>query len=136
MKLSGSGGLQIQARKASGAYPVPKTAVRIKGAEEANRYVVYTAITDIDGNTPIISLPTPEISYSLSSGSPEAPYAVYDLEISAEGYYPKSIKNIAIFPNSVAIQPVNMIALTENDPYENYPRGNLSSAVRENPNLE
>ncbi len=136
MKLTGKGALQIQARKASGAYPVPGTSVRILGAEEANRYVVYTTVTDLDGNTPIISLPTPEIFYSLSSRAPETPYAIYDVEISADGYYPKTINNVAVFPNSVAIQPINMIALTESDPYQNYPRGNLSSAVRENPNLE
>ncbi len=136
MKLNGTGGIQIQTTVASGAYPLSGVSVRIRGAEEKNRYIAYTARTGINGNTPIITLPTPQLEYSLKYGAHEQPYASYDVEIDAEGYYSKTIRNVAVFPNTVAIQPINMIALSENMPYENYPIGNLNATVRENSNLE
>ena len=136
MTLAYTGGLQIQARKANGAYPVGGTSVRIVGAEEANRFVAYSVTTDEDGSSPTVILPAPDPIYSLSSGAAQAPYAIYDVQISKDGYYPKLISSVAIFPNTVAILPVNMIPLSEHEPLESYPRGNLSATVRENEYLE
>ena len=136
MTLTYTGGLQIQARKANSAYPVGGTSVRILGAEEANRFVAYSVMTDDDGSSPTVILPAPDPTYSLSSGAPESPYAIYDVQISKEGYYPKLISSVAIFPDTVAILPVNMIPLSEHTPLESYPRGNLTATVRENENLE
>ena len=136
MNLTGIGGLQINARKASGAYPVSNVNVRIIGAEEANKFTAFSVFTNRDGNTPVVSLPAPDRSLSLTSGAAEVPYSVYDVEITAEGFYPKVIKNVAVFDEVIAILPINMIPLSEREQLETYPRGNLTATVKENANLE
>ena len=135
MNLTDSGGLLIHATKASGALPVPNSIVRIRGAEEKNRFIVYSLVTDIDGNTAAVRLPAPSRIYSSESSPPESPYAIYDIEITAEGYYPKKIYSVAVFPGVTATQPINMIPLSENGDLSGYPRGNLNAVVRENKNL-
>ena len=77
------------------------------------------------------TLPSPARSYSLSPHALEMPYAVYDLEITADGFYTKRINNIAVFSGIEAIQEVNMIPIS---PLKDaiFPRGNLEATVREN----
>ncbi len=136
MQLTDSGGLVIHATKASGALPVPGTIVRIRGAEENNRFVVYSLITDNDGNTERISLPAPNKEYSLSPQQAEKPYSVYDIEVTADGFYPKRFYNVAVFPGITATQPINMIPLSESQSSSDYPRGNLDAIIKENEMLE
>lgn len=135
MNLTDRGGLIIQATKASGALPVPNSTVRIRGAEESNRFVVYSVITDIDGNTQAVTLPAPARIYSTESNPPQSPYSIYDIEITADGYYPKKIYSVAVFPGIIATQPINMIPLSENEDMTSFPRGNLNAIVKENEKL-
>ncbi len=93
----------------AGAYPVVRALVRIRGAEEENKEVVYSLFTDRDGLTERIRLPAPALALSMSPGQNEIPYATYDLEITADGYYPKRIYGINVFPKTDAIQVVSMI---------------------------
>ena len=46
--LNSYGQLEIRATKANGALPVKDAIVRIKGAEEENRFIVYSVLTDIE----------------------------------------------------------------------------------------
>ena len=135
MNLTDKGGLIVQATKASGALPVPNSIVRIRGAEESNRFVVFSVITDIDGNTKTVTLPAPAGVYSSESNPPQMPYSIYDVEITADGYYPKKIYSVAVFPGVVATQPINMIPLSENGDFTSYPRGNLNAVVRDHESL-
>lgn len=127
--LNSYGQLEIRATKANGALPVKDAIVRIKGAEEENRFIVYSVLTDIDGNTASISLPTPSASISKDAGGEDIGYSIYDIEISKDGYYPKVIRSVPIFPGIKSIQPINMIPLSEEDPMKDYPKGNLNTNV-------
>ena len=135
MQYNDSGSITIRVYTAGGALPIAETAVRIMGTDEENRFVEYSLLTDIDGLTKRIALPSPSRSFSLSPSAPETPYANYDIEIAADGYYTKKIKNVAIFSGVNSIQEVNMIPIS---PIENglYPRNNLDATVYENKNLE
>lgn len=135
MQYNESGTISIRVFTAGGALPIAETVVRITGIDEENRFVEYSILTDVDGLTNKIPLPTPARSFSLSPYSPEVPYANYDIEIVADGYYPKTIHNVAIFSGINAIQEVNMIpsGISQNPLY---PTNNLNTTVYENPNLE
>ena len=130
--LNSEGKLRIRAYTAGGALPVKNAMVKIRGAEEENRQVAYTLITDSDGLTPEITVPAPPIEYSLSPAPSEAPYSVYDVEISAPGYYTKRISGLTVFPGVNSIQLVNMIPISTNS---SYPRGNINTIIPENSNL-
>ena len=129
--LNSYGQLEIRATKADGALPVTGATVRIMGAEEDNRFVVFSLKTDIDGNTMAVTLPAPSAGLSQEPGSRERGYAIYDVEVNADGYYPKLVRSVPIFAGIKSIQPINMIPLSENNPETEYPNGNLSSYVNE-----
>lgn len=135
MNLDSYGGLQIRAYTASGALPIVGAVVRVKGAEEANSYIQYSLLTNNDGLTPLISVPTPSKEFSLSPGPAESPYSVYDVEILADGYYMKQIRNVPIFSETKAILPIEMIPLTYAEDGSINPQSNLNSTVYENDKL-
>lgn len=129
--LNSEGKLRIRAYTAGGALPVENALVKIRGAEEDNRLVAYTLVTDFDGLTPEVRLPAPSLEYSLSPDPLEAPYSVYDVEISAPGYYTKRISGLTVFPGVNSIQLVNMIPYS-GEGYEDYPRGNINMVIPDN----
>lgn len=129
-----SGTLRVRAYTASGALPVAGATVRVLGAMESNRLIAYTSITDIDGQTELFTLPAPSVSYSLSPNAAELPYSLYDLEISAPGYYTKRIRGLTVFPGINSVQLINMIPGSGNM-IEDYPRGNINYIIPENNDL-
>ena len=136
MDYTSYGTLNVRTSIASDALPLPKTVIRIFGADESNRYIEYSILTDIDGSTQRISLPAPEKIFSTTPFSAEVPYALYDIEASAEGYYTKRIKDVAIFSDTNTSQVINMIPLSISDGGSFYPKGNLDATVKENEFLE
>lgn len=129
------GTLTVRANTAGGALPVPGVVVRIYGAEEDNRFVAYSLLTDVDGTTGKVALPTPLKTYSLSPGAPESPYAIYNIEISAPGYFNKLVNSVSIFSGVDSILPITMIPVSMTD-VKDYPRNNLTATVTQNENLE
>ena len=131
MQYNENGTIKIIVYTAGGALPIQNSVVRITGADEENRFIEYALESDIDGITKTIILPSPAKAYSLSPDPQEVPYAVYDIEITADGYYTKRIKNVAVFSGTETLQEVNMIPRS---PLvnENYPRDNLDTTVYEN----
>ena len=132
MQYDDNGRLTVRTYTAGGALPVPKATVRITGTGEENRFIEYTLLTDVDGITETISLPTPSLIYSTSPNSAEIPYATYELELSADGYYTKRIHDVAIFSGTNSMQSVNMIPLPTRNSNTTFPRGNLDATVIEN----
>ncbi len=132
--LDSQGTLRIRAYTAGGALPVANAVVRIKGAEEANRLVSYSLLTDRNGTTEAINLPAPSLSFSLSPSPAEAPFALYDVEITADGYYSKRINGISVFSGVNSVQLANMIPSSTGA--EDYPRGNINTTIPENESLQ
>lgn len=129
--LDDFGTLTVRAVTANNALPVSGAVVRITGAEEQNRSVAHSELTNRDGTTRPISLPAPNKSFSLTPNPTETPYAIYDMEISAEGYYAKRMFALPVFAGINSLQIVNMIPRGDR-PIEDYPRGNINSATPEN----
>lgn len=128
--LNSSGTLRIRTYTAGGALPVSGAIVRIRGAEEGNQDISYSVITDRDGVTPKVTLPAPDVGYSLSPNPAESPFATYDVEITMQGYYPKRIFGLTVFSGVDSIQLVNMIP-GNGDYIDNYPRGSQNAIIPE-----
>ena len=137
MEYESYGNLVIHALTAGGALPVEGAVVQIRGADENDSFAVYSLLTDRDGMTVPLSLPAPSRIFSESQGAKERAYADYDVVITADGYYPKRIYNVAVFDGVSAILPINMIPKSNvyNDEVT-FPRGNLFTFISENEKLE
>ena len=136
MPFDKSGTLIINASSAGGALPTSDVVVRISGAVEENRDVQYSLITDVDGISERITLPAPSAKLSMRPGANEQSYALYDILISAPGYYTKRVYNVAVFDGQETVQPINMIPLDVHLNGVTYPRDNLFTTSRENELLE
>lgn len=107
--LDDYGSLSVRAYTAGGALPVANAVVRISGADEENRFVAYSLITDEDGVTRTIELPTYSRESSLTPDPETPPYATYDVEVFADGYVEKRISGVPIFAGVYSLQPVSLL---------------------------
>ena len=128
------GTLLVRAYTAGGALPVEGTIVRVIGADENNRTVSFSAVTDRDGDTENFILPAPSAAYSMSPSPTEIPYATYDLEVFKKGYFSKTIRGLTVFPGINSVQLINMIPGSGNM-VEDYPRGSINYIIPENTDL-
>ena len=77
------------------------TAKRIVTAFYAN------LITDRDGFTPIIALPTVDPALTLQPG-PIQPYVAYNIRVTADGFQPVEHHNVPVYGDNYVTQPVAM----------------------------
>ncbi len=104
------GNLKIEVYSGENALPLPETAIEI---QDKSGNVVEVVGTDINGQTMDIPLTTPEESLSMQP-SEQKPYAEYDIKVKNPDFKEVIIKNVQLFPNTTAIQEVNLNTLIEN----------------------
>ena len=126
------GALQIRAYRASEALPIQDAVVKIVGSGEYNSEIMISRLTDVDGLTDEMRLPTPSKSLSLAPSPPAVPYSVFDVEIVKEGYYPKKIFNVPIFAGVKASLPIEMIPIAYDESGSIIQIKNLNSVIYEN----
>ena len=135
MNYDGNGKIHIKTYTADEALPVSDTLIKIYGTDDYNKDIKYSLITDSNGITEEISLPAPAKNYSTSPGAKEAPYAVYNVELAKDGYYPKRIDNVPIFSDTTALLPIEMIPFSYDKEGLVIPNKNLNSIIYENDKL-
>lgn len=112
------GFLVVQVTTARGAIPLEGAQVDILTYEpldtppETPGKMIATLLTDRDGNTPTISLPSPPCS---NANSPDSgrPYALYQCNVRYDGYYDQTHVGIPVYEGITVIQPVVLIPLPE-----------------------
>ncbi len=102
-----TGSLEVFVTSSLGMIPVPGATVSISYSGDPDA-VVQTLTTDSSGQTEVVNLPSPPLSYSQEPGEGQ-PYSEYNIVITAPGYEPVSITGTEILPNVIALQPVQMI---------------------------
>ena len=122
------GNLTVRAYTAGGGLPVGGAKVRISGAEEENRNVTHTLITDKDGKTEAVALPAPLRANSLTPQKDGNISSRYDVEIEKEGYYLKRVFGAAVFAGVNSLLLINMIPISDGG-QSDYPRGNINSVI-------
>ncbi len=129
MENMGKGTLVVKTFTASEAIPVADSLVRISGAGEYNGEVHYTLLTDEDGVTEVVTLPTPLKSTSLTPDAIGAAFAIYDVTVSREGYYTKTVRGVTVFADVESVLTVAMIPFVSNGDGGSTPQGNLYTDI-------
>lgn len=116
----GTGYLILHVTTAGGAIPLEGAKINInRYAPEASSDpktrgdTVASPVSGIDGNTVRIPLSAPPRGLSESPGNP-APFSLYSVEATLDGYYSQSYAGIPIFDGVTSIQPIVLIPLPEN----------------------
>ena len=132
MDRSSVGSLIVRTFVAGDALPITESIVRISGAGEYNSDIKYTLITDEDGITRIVALPAPSSENSMSSDAVGPAFSLYDVTVSKDGYYSKTVRGVEVFENILSVLTVEMLPYTSYSDGGSYPRGNLNSDVSQN----
>lgn len=115
MNQNGYGTLRVRVTEANGTIPVEGAVVQVSEfPETSDGRLLYSMRTDRDGLTPAVTLPAPPAGESLTPGA-ALPYTTYHLSVIYDGYYPVEGIGIPIFEGITAVQPVNLVPLTEED---------------------
>ena len=110
----GTGYLIIKVSTARGAIPLEGASVNIRGATPENSDIIYSLVSNADGLTPKIALPTP-LRYLSESPGNIIPYALYNIDVFNDGYQDLSFTNVAVFDSITSLQPAVMIPLPYNE---------------------
>ncbi len=120
-EMTGTGYLVTRVTTALGAIPVEGATVTVRdGMSSINDRgaVIATLTTNKDGLTPKIKLPAPAVLNSTSPGS-FFPYASYNIDVLAEGYYRQFFNGVPIYEGITSIQPSMLVPIAQTK----YPNG-------------
>ena len=132
-----TGNLRVNVTSILGLLPVRGATVTISNSDTPAD-IIEQITTDESGQTPEISLPAPNLAYSMEPSEPR-PYTDYNIEITAPGFEPVRIVGSEILPDENSIQNVSMIPLAtaegqeedinipDHTLYGEYPPGSLTA---------
>ncbi len=102
---------------ARGALPVKGAKITVYKTIGGQKHIFYNLITDMSGQTPVISLPAPPKELSIAPESTVNPYSVYNADVIAEGFNDVLISNMPIFEGILSVQKVALVPeLNTNQP--------------------
>ncbi len=105
----GIGYLTVRVSTAGGAIPLEGASVNVRGADIDASDIIYSLSTNSDGLTPTVSLATPPRSASTSPQNSQPSYAVYNIDVYADGYIPAFFNNVPIFSGINSVQPAVLV---------------------------
>ncbi len=117
MENTVNGYLKVRVTRAGGTLPVEGAVVTI--AEYGNDMseddeILYSLRTDRGGLTETVSLPAPAFNTGNRPGNAQ-PFALYNINIAYDGFYPVELVGVPVFGGVVAVQPVDLMPLSEAD---------------------
>lgn len=92
--------------------PVSGAQVFISQSDGEREELLYSLITDENGNSQVVSLSAPDMELSESPGN-DKPFALYNIRVLKEGFFRTIIKDVQVFANRITIQNVDMVPLPE-----------------------
>ena len=101
-----SGNLRVDVTDELGR-PITGATADISYTGEPN-LTIEELTTDSNGQTSLISLPTPPLIYSENPGI-EQPYSEYNILIKAPGFAPVSVNGAELFSGQTSIQSIRLI---------------------------
>ena len=102
-----TGTLQVSVISSVAYIPIPGATVTISYTGDPENPIA-TLTTDSSGETEVITLPTPPLSYSLDPESLQQPYSEYNILVTAEGYEPVYVTGSEMFEGELSLQPIRM----------------------------
>ena len=108
------GQLQITVVNSEDGRPVENASIEITYPDFSDS-AIDNLTTDSSGKTPVITLRTPPLQYSMTPLSNQ-PYSVYNVLVRARGYEEVEIAGTEILHGETSIQKISLIPIDENEP--------------------
>ena len=78
---------------------------------DGNRMIIAAGVTDSSGCIPKFAVPAPELSLSQAPGSKVRPYNIYDVSVSADGFFNARSVDVPVFSGTTSVQNFEMVPL-------------------------
>ncbi len=111
INLSGTGYLIVRTTTARSAVPVPGAIINIRGVCTENSFVLYSLKTDSNGMTEKVSLPAPPKALTQSENITRS-FALYCIDVFADGYVPQSYINVPVFDGITSYQTADLVPVS------------------------
>lgn len=108
--LSATGYITVHAYTSYAYLPLKDVAVTVTATDGT---AIAMRLTDRNGKIPLIAIPVPDRSESLSPDPPETPFAVVNLYARLKGFEQIENENLQVFADTVTDQNLEMIPLSE-----------------------
>ncbi len=103
------GFLRVSVSGAGYTIPIEGALVYVYSDEEGTRRLLYSLVTNGDGLTDTVTLPTPPLADSFDENGKTKPYADYMLLVRKDGYRPQDSRTVPVFPGITSLQRVSLI---------------------------
>ena len=116
----GEGYIVVRVSTARGAIPLAGAEVIVRQNElENSTDILASMLSSNSGLTARIALPAPSRKLSESPGNAK-PFATYNIEVRADGYFTQNYNEVAVFDGITSYQNAILIPLPDNAKTDNY----------------
>ena len=106
-----TGYIQVYVRTGDESAGVEGASVVVSATVDGRRLIVAAGVSDGSGNLPRFEVPVPSASLSQTPGSAVRPYSLYDVSVTAQGYFNARSVDVPVFDGITSVQNFSMIPL-------------------------
>ncbi|MBQ9899367.1 MAG: carboxypeptidase regulatory-like domain-containing protein [Ruminococcus sp.] len=106
-----SGYIRVYVRTGDESAPVAGAAVSVTAVVDGMRVIIASGVTDGSGTAPTFTVPAPDLVHSQAPDPALRPYSLYDVSVTAEGFFNARSVDVPVFPGITSVQNFSMIPL-------------------------
>ncbi len=110
-EYNGKGVIVVNVRAGDQADPIENAVVHVSSINDGNRFYNATGVTDNSGTTQRFIVPAPSLSYSQIPDSKVRSYALYDISVTAKGFFNARSVDVPVFEGITSVQNFSMVPL-------------------------
>ncbi len=99
----------VNVRTGDESQAIAGATVLISAIVAGNRMIIASGVTDQNGTTSRFEVPVPALSLSQSPDTEKRPYNLFDVSVTAEGFFNARSVDVPVFSGITSIQNFNMI---------------------------
>lgn len=103
------GYIKVTVRTGDEAVGIEDATVMVTAIVDGNRMILASGQTDANGNAPEFTLPAPDAELSQSPSPNKRPYNLFDVSVTATGYFNARSVDVPVFEGIVSVQNFSMI---------------------------
>ncbi|MBR2283350.1 MAG: carboxypeptidase regulatory-like domain-containing protein [Ruminococcus sp.] len=103
------GYIQVYVRTGDESSAVAGASVIVSAVVDGRRLMIATGVTDGSGTAPRFSVPVPQAELSQSPGSAIRPYSLFDISVTADGFFNARSVDVPAFEGITSVQNFSMI---------------------------
>ncbi|MBR1433415.1 carboxypeptidase regulatory-like domain-containing protein [Ruminococcus sp.] len=105
------GYILVNVRTGDDSSAVAGAFIAVTAIVDGKRLVLASGVTDESGVSPKFSLPVPDREHSQEPSPEERPYNLFDVSVSAEGFFRARSVDVPVFSGITSVQNFNLIPL-------------------------